>query len=227
MYAPPLPHSIGDVYLVDENTSIVYTTICHRTMSLGGEEDKEKEKEKEALNSPDSSRPNSESCRLRVRRTKFTKMRAVLVFLDFFDSFLDKRAYFEQLAEACPDTTFVLFNLPGQARTAYDDRSTILNNAFYRVCIDYFLYYLEEIDLVDLTLAPFGVIAFGNGANIALYWGTVFITISSATHKRLVALAPWDASFQRVLVRGRDNERLHHEVHIQFPALSVHSPELH
>lgn len=157
---------IGDVYLVNEKTSIIYTIIQNgkkyqKTNLLRG------------LNVP--KHKNSQG------------MKTILIFLDIFDSFLEKLVIFEELSLSCPNTKFLLFNLPGQARTSYPPE-TVLNNDFYRTCIDYLLFYLEENDIINFTNSTFGIIAFGNGANIALYWGkylkfTFFSTLCSKFFK--------------------------------------------
>lgn len=153
----------GSVYLVNENTAILYTIITPPPITSPNS----------TKNIATPSEKNSESCKLTFKRQKYVPMKTIIVFLDFFDSITEKREFFEAISLNCPYTTFILINLPGQPYAAYNPNDS-LNNVFYKNCLDYLFYYLEEIGKTTLTFDPFGIIAFGNGANIALYWG-IFI----------------------------------------------------
>jgi hypothetical protein len=96
-----------------------------------------------------------------------------LVFDDFFESFQTKVDFYSELSLNHPHTKFVLFNLPGQAYT-HHKKGTTLNNNYYSSCLDFLFYYLEELNLINLSANPFAIIAYGNGGNIAMHWGNLF-----------------------------------------------------
>lgn len=112
------------------------------------------------------------------KKSTISPIRTILVFMDFFDSFIERKRFFKTIADQSPDTSFILFNLPGQPYTSYN-KSAILNNTYYSNAIDNFIYYLEESGKVNILADPFGIIGFGNGANIALYWSIYFYNNST------------------------------------------------
>ena len=112
----------------------------------------------------------------------------LFVFInDFFDDYLSKRDSMYSIVNECAvslsNAKCVFFNLPGQAATMFA-RSTILNNEYYAVFLDRFLYFLYSKKVFDPTYKVV-LIGFGNGGQIALtytsfyerYWDMIHTVI--------------------------------------------------
>ena len=92
-----------------------------------------------------------------------------IVFPDLFDSFIEQRHIYKEIARKTPNVKFLLFNLPGQAFTQVKF-SQVLNNTYYVEILDSLLFYLNENAYLSLSSEPYSFITYGNGAAIALYY---------------------------------------------------------
>ena len=112
----------------------------------------------------------------------------LFVFInDFFDDYISKRDSMYSIVNECAvslsNAKCVFFNLPGQATTMFA-RSTILNNEYYAIFLDRFLYFLYAKKVFDPTYKVV-LIGFGNGGQIALtytsfyerYWDMIHTVI--------------------------------------------------
>jgi hypothetical protein len=91
------------------------------------------------------------------------------VFADLFDSLLEYRELYLDLASKTPNVRFILINFPGQAFTQAAP-GQVLNNLFLSDVFDQFLYFLNEEKLIDLISEQYSLIAYGNGSMTALFY---------------------------------------------------------
>ncbi|TYZ65543.1 hypothetical protein PybrP1_007720 [[Pythium] brassicae (nom. inval.)] len=96
----------------------------------------------------------------------------LVVFHDFFDTMDSTKVFFRPVLARNVGARALFFNFPGQAGSAYaaGERGTeraVLNNVWQARRVHELLNYLEHTKQFLLTGAPFHLVGFGNGANIA------------------------------------------------------------
>lgn len=115
------------------------------------------------------------------------------VLLDFYDSFLDKVQYFQSLIPN-DKIKLVVINMPGQFCAQFNPHKQhlSLNNSYFATCLDLLLYHLNERGVISCIdrLGTFGLIGFGNGANIALQFAQIMLNDTTSMFKHLVLVNP-------------------------------------
>ena len=142
-------------------------------------------------------RADDDSANFSEPSDKESQMDTYIVLFDFYDSFLDKIKYFQSLIPN-DNVRLILVNLPGQYCTQFNPNkpNLVLNNAFYASCLDLLLYHLNErgiMNSIDSSQGGrYGLIGFGNGANIALFFSQMMLNDTTSTLKSLILLNPYN-----------------------------------
>ena len=182
------------VFLINENTSLLYT-IIQATEDEQSKYERARKKSKQiqsmttlpisqmkiekvrAISALDSNPPLHSKSHVDPEE----RFSTLIVFNDFFDNFIEQIEVYKSIAKDNQGIRILLMNLPGniyiyiyivyigQAYTKYSPE-VVLNNEFYHRCVNLLLYYLEEIDLINISTQSVGLLGFGNGGNTALYW---------------------------------------------------------
>ena len=115
------------------------------------------------------------------------------MLLDFYDSFVDKVQYFQSLIHN-EKIKLIVVNMPGQFCTQFNPHKQhlSLSNAYYASCLDLLVYHLNERGVISCIdrLGTFGLIGFGNGANIALQFAQLMLNDTTSMFKHLVLVNP-------------------------------------
>ncbi|GMF10557.1 unnamed protein product [Phytophthora lilii] len=105
----------------------------------------------------------------------------LVVFHDLFDTFESTRVFFRPIVARNVGARALLFNFPGQAGSAYavDDQSCeedklVLNNMWLARRVHELLNYLQHTTQFVTTGAPFHIVGFGNGANVATCYTVLY-----------------------------------------------------
>ncbi|KAG7393723.1 hypothetical protein PHYPSEUDO_004486 [Phytophthora pseudosyringae] len=98
----------------------------------------------------------------------------LVVFHDLFDTLESTRVFFRPIVARNVGARALLFNFPGQAGSAYavDDQvreedKLVLNNMWLARRVHELLNFLQHTSQFVTTGAPFHIVGFGNGANVA------------------------------------------------------------
>ncbi|KAK1947931.1 Acyl-CoA-binding domain-containing protein 2 [Phytophthora citrophthora] len=105
----------------------------------------------------------------------------LVVFHDLFDTLESTRVFFRSIVARNVGTQALFFNFPGQAGTAYavDDKASeedklVLNNLWLARRVHELLNFLQHTTQFVTTGAPFHIIGFGNGANVATCYSVLY-----------------------------------------------------
>lgn len=98
----------------------------------------------------------------------------IVVVHDFFDTYETMQIFFGPIVTKYPGLQVLVFNLPGQAFTEWRS-DAVLNNEYYYPCLDALLRHVDyngtrELETRGPYAAPFYLMGFGNGANIAMQY---------------------------------------------------------
>ncbi|RLN67266.1 hypothetical protein BBJ28_00014760 [Nothophytophthora sp. Chile5] len=98
----------------------------------------------------------------------------LVVFHDLFDTLESTRVFFQPIVARNLGARALLFNFPGQAGSAYavddqvsEDEKVVLNNIWLARRVHELLNFLQHTAQFLTTGAPFHLVGFGNGANVA------------------------------------------------------------
>ncbi|RLN64882.1 hypothetical protein BBJ28_00011276 [Nothophytophthora sp. Chile5] len=98
----------------------------------------------------------------------------LVVFHDLFDTLESTRVFFQPIVARNLGARALLFNFPGQAGSAYavddqvsEDEKVVLNNMWLARRVHELLNFLQHTAQFLTTGAPFHLVGFGNGANVA------------------------------------------------------------
>ncbi|KAL3666527.1 hypothetical protein V7S43_008160 [Phytophthora oleae] len=105
----------------------------------------------------------------------------LVVFHDLFDTLESTRVFFRSIVTRNMGARALLFNFPGQAGTAYavDDKASeedklVLNNVWLARRVHELLNFLQHTTQFVTSGAPFHVVGFGNGANVATCYSVLY-----------------------------------------------------
>ncbi|KAG1700266.1 hypothetical protein DVH05_012071 [Phytophthora capsici] len=105
----------------------------------------------------------------------------LVVFHDLFDTLESTRVFFRSIVARNVGARALFFNFPGQAGTAYavDDNAAeedklVLNNMWLARRVHELLNFLQHTAQFVTTGAPFHIIGFGNGANVATCYSILY-----------------------------------------------------
>ncbi|ETL37061.1 hypothetical protein L916_11117 [Phytophthora nicotianae] len=105
----------------------------------------------------------------------------LVVFHDLFDTLENTRVFFRPIVARNVGAQALLFNFPGQAGSSYavDDQAReedklVLNNMWLARRVHELLNFLQHTTQFVTTGAPFHIIGFGNGANVAACYTVLY-----------------------------------------------------
>ncbi|GMF43018.1 unnamed protein product [Phytophthora fragariaefolia] len=105
----------------------------------------------------------------------------LVIFHDLFDTFESTRVFFRPIVARNLGARVLLFNFPGQAGSAYavddharDEEKLVLNNMWLARRIHELLNFLQHTTQFVTTGAPFHIVGFGNGANVATCYTVLY-----------------------------------------------------
>ncbi|KAE9112432.1 hypothetical protein PF010_g10443 [Phytophthora fragariae] len=105
----------------------------------------------------------------------------LVVFHDLFDTFESTRVFIRPIVARNVGARALLFNFPGQAGSAYtvDDQAReedklVLNNMWLARRVHELLNFLQHTTQFVTTGAPFHIVGFGNGANVATCYTVLY-----------------------------------------------------
>jgi hypothetical protein len=105
----------------------------------------------------------------------------LVVFHDLFDTLESTRVFFRPIVARNVGARALLFNFPGQAGSAYavddqahDEDKLVLNNMWLARRVHELLNFLQHTAQFVTTGAPFHIVGFGNGANVATCYTVVY-----------------------------------------------------
>ncbi|EGZ28612.1 hypothetical protein PHYSODRAFT_472033 [Phytophthora sojae] len=112
----------------------------------------------------------------------------LVVFHDLFDTFESTRVFFRPIVARNVGARALLFNFPGQSGSAYavDDQAReedklVLNNMWLARRVHELLNFLQHTTQFVTTGAPFHIVGFGNGANVATcYTALIYTAVTNA-----------------------------------------------
>ena len=107
----------------------------------------------------------------------------ILIINDFFHNFLEFVNYYKSILKVIPNKKIILFNYPGQVFTIYNEE-IIHNNQLISKIIDCMIYFLDNIDTIDLSQEKLKIIGYGYGGNIASY----FVSSTEGALSSLISL---------------------------------------
>lgn len=93
----------------------------------------------------------------------------LIVCHDFFDNYLEKIEYYQELISDLQNYIIVLFNFPCQAYTLYTSEITY-NNEYLSKCLDLLIYELVRRKLFHIRSDNLRFIGFGYGCNAILHF---------------------------------------------------------
>ena len=93
---------------------------------------------------------------------------------DFFDTYENLQIFFHSIVSKYPGVQVLLWNVPGQAFTEWR-RDVILNNVYFASCLEALLRHVDYTGTGEFITrgpygAPFFLMGFGNGANVAVFY---------------------------------------------------------
>ncbi|KAG7402112.1 hypothetical protein PHYBOEH_005675 [Phytophthora boehmeriae] len=104
----------------------------------------------------------------------------LVVFHDLFDTLESTRVFFRAIVARNVGARALLFNFPGQSGTTYavDDQASeedkiVMNNMWLARRVHELFNYLQHTAQFVTTGAPFHIVGFGNGANVAACYGVL------------------------------------------------------
>ncbi|KAG2766652.1 hypothetical protein PC129_g6452 [Phytophthora cactorum] len=105
----------------------------------------------------------------------------LVVFHDLFDTLESTRVFFRPIVARNVGAQALLFNFPGQAGSSYavDDQAReedklVLNNMWLARRVHELLNFLQHTTQFVTTGAPFHIVGFGNGANVATCYTVLY-----------------------------------------------------
>jgi hypothetical protein len=101
--------------------------------------------------------------------------------------------------------------MPGQYCAQFNPHKPhlSLNNSFYASCLDLLVYHLNERGIINSIdrVGTYGLIGFGNGANIALQFAQMMLNDTTSMFKHLILLNPITSSLDTALSAALDNAK--------------------
>ncbi|EEY66186.1 uncharacterized protein PITG_03739 [Phytophthora infestans T30-4] len=112
----------------------------------------------------------------------------LVVFHDLFDTLESTRVFFRPIVARNVGAQALLFNFPGQAGSCYavDDQAReedklVLNNMWLARRVHELLNFLQHTTQFVTTGAPFHIVGFGNGANVATCYTVLYAVTNAIT----------------------------------------------
>lgn len=96
------------------------------------------------------------------------QLRNLIVCNDLFDNFIDHLNIYKKFANEHDNLRIILFNLPGQAYSAYNP-STAYNNELCSSIVDSLLFHLDETKKMSFARESVYLVGFGYGGNILAF----------------------------------------------------------
>jgi len=93
----------------------------------------------------------------------------VLICNDIFGDFIQDIEFYQEYAKTADNVKFILFNIPGQAYTLFDEHA-IYNNDYNASMIDLLLEELTTNKAFNPSVDTLKFVGIGFGANIFLYF---------------------------------------------------------